>query len=202
MTAVSEPPVARVDRRKKRTRRQLVDAARRILVSRATTDVSIQDITDEADVGLGSFYNHLSSKAELGDVQLVALGDVHRAARPDHPDLRQRQHALHPPARPQPRHPRHHDAGGGLLHVLPGQVAPRTPTRRRRDGPRPSTSSSPTASQSSTTGATSTAGPGPVSRSTPSSPVRRSSGSATAPRSSRRPSRGSWPSTSSTPTTS
>ena len=68
MSAESEPPVARVDRRKRRTRRQLVDAARRILVSRATTDVSIQDITDEADVGLGSFYNHFSSKAELFEV--------------------------------------------------------------------------------------------------------------------------------------
>ena len=68
MSAESEPPVARVDRRKRRTRRQLVDAARRILVSRATTDVSIQDITDEADVGLGSFDNHFSSKAELFEV--------------------------------------------------------------------------------------------------------------------------------------
>jgi AcrR family transcriptional regulator len=65
MSAEPEQPVARVDRRKKRTRRQLVDAARRILVLRGTTDVSIQDITDEADVGLGSFYNHFSSKAEL-----------------------------------------------------------------------------------------------------------------------------------------
>ncbi|HET7801899.1 MAG TPA: TetR family transcriptional regulator [Humibacillus xanthopallidus] len=65
MSAVPEPSVARVDRRKARTRRSLVEAARRILASRGTTDVSIQDITDEADVGLGSFYNHFSSKAEL-----------------------------------------------------------------------------------------------------------------------------------------
>ncbi|GAA2148628.1 TetR family transcriptional regulator [Humibacillus xanthopallidus] len=65
MSAVPEPSVARVDRRKARTRRALVEAARRILASRGTTDVSIQDITDEADVGLGSFYNHFSSKAEL-----------------------------------------------------------------------------------------------------------------------------------------
>lgn len=56
---------ARLDRRKARTRRALVDAARRLLVARRTTDVSIQEITDEADVGLGSFYNHFSTKAEL-----------------------------------------------------------------------------------------------------------------------------------------
>ncbi|HET8988078.1 MAG TPA: TetR/AcrR family transcriptional regulator [Humibacillus sp.] len=73
MSAVPQQPIARVDRRKKRTRRQLVDAARRILVSRGTTDVSIQDITDEADVGLGSFYNHFSSKKELFE---VAVGEA------------------------------------------------------------------------------------------------------------------------------
>ncbi|HSF98255.1 MAG TPA: TetR/AcrR family transcriptional regulator [Ornithinibacter sp.] len=56
---------ARSDRRKARTRHALVDAARRILVARGTTDVSIQQITDEADVGLGSFYNHFTTKAEL-----------------------------------------------------------------------------------------------------------------------------------------
>jgi AcrR family transcriptional regulator len=42
-----------------------VDAARRLLVARGTTDVTIQEITDEADVGLGSFYNHFTTKAEL-----------------------------------------------------------------------------------------------------------------------------------------
>jgi AcrR family transcriptional regulator len=68
MSAVPEPSAARVDRRKRRTRRALVDAGRRILANRGTTDVSIQDITDEADVGLGSFYNHFSSKAELFEV--------------------------------------------------------------------------------------------------------------------------------------
>jgi AcrR family transcriptional regulator len=68
MSAMQEPSVARVDRRRKRTRRALVAAARRILSSRGTTNVSIQDITDEADVGLGSFYNHFTSKAELFEV--------------------------------------------------------------------------------------------------------------------------------------
>lgn len=56
---------SRSERRKARTRAALVSAARRILVERGTTDVAVQDITDEADVGLGSFYNHFESKAEL-----------------------------------------------------------------------------------------------------------------------------------------
>ena len=60
--SAAEP--TRIDRRKARTRQALVDAARRIIVTRGT-DVSIQDITDEADVGFGSFYNHFETKAEL-----------------------------------------------------------------------------------------------------------------------------------------
>lgn len=55
----------RIDRRKARTRKALVNAAREILVERGTADVSIQEITDQADVGFGSFYNHFTSKAEL-----------------------------------------------------------------------------------------------------------------------------------------
>lgn len=66
----AEPEVqpTRLDRRKARTRRALVGAARRILAERGTTDVSIQEITDTADVGFGSFYNHFESKTELFEV--------------------------------------------------------------------------------------------------------------------------------------
>ena len=63
----------RLDRRKARTRRALVDAARRIVADRGTTQVSIQDITDEADVGFGSFYNHFESKDDLAR-EAVAKG--------------------------------------------------------------------------------------------------------------------------------
>ena len=61
MTAVAAsaagagPAPTRVDRRKARTRRALVDAARALLVERGTDDVSIQEITTRADVGFGSF---------------------------------------------------------------------------------------------------------------------------------------------------
>lgn len=64
MTGSAEEPT-RLDRRKARTRQKLVDAARRILAEGGSTDVSIQEITDTADVGFGTFYNHFETKAEL-----------------------------------------------------------------------------------------------------------------------------------------
>jgi AcrR family transcriptional regulator len=65
VTAEPEGQPTRLDRRKARTRRALLQAARRILAERGTADVSIQEITDTADVGFGSFYNHFESKTEL-----------------------------------------------------------------------------------------------------------------------------------------
>ena len=58
----------RLDRRKARTRAALVRAARQLLASRDPAEVSIQEITDAADVGFGSFYNHFDSKQELFEV--------------------------------------------------------------------------------------------------------------------------------------
>jgi AcrR family transcriptional regulator len=68
VTAELEGQPTRLDRRKARTRRALVEAAQRILAEQGSADVSIQEITDTADVGFGSFYNHFESKAELFEV--------------------------------------------------------------------------------------------------------------------------------------
>ncbi len=54
----------RVDRRKARTRSALVCAAQRLLAE-GRTDVPILEITELADIGVGSFYNHFDSKEEL-----------------------------------------------------------------------------------------------------------------------------------------
>jgi AcrR family transcriptional regulator len=59
------PEPGRGERRKARTRAALVGAAQRILADRGTADVAISEITDEADVGFGSFYNHFRDKDEL-----------------------------------------------------------------------------------------------------------------------------------------
>lgn len=72
VTAEPEEQRTRLDRRKERTRRALIEAAQRILAERGT-DVSIQEITETADVGFGSFYNHFASKSELFE---VAVGEI------------------------------------------------------------------------------------------------------------------------------
>ncbi|MFJ9369532.1 TetR/AcrR family transcriptional regulator [Nocardia sp. NPDC101769] len=56
----------RIDRRRERTRNALLGAARKFL-SEGRSAVSIQEITDAADVGFGSFYNHFDSKDQLFD---------------------------------------------------------------------------------------------------------------------------------------
>ena len=55
----------RNDRRRARTRRALLDAARRGIARQGVEKVTIQEITDEADVGFGSFYNHFATKEDL-----------------------------------------------------------------------------------------------------------------------------------------
>ncbi len=79
MTAETAPE-NRLGRRKARTRRALVDAARRILAERGTTDVTIQDITETADVGFGTFYNHFETKTELFEVAVQEVLEEYGAA--------------------------------------------------------------------------------------------------------------------------
>jgi AcrR family transcriptional regulator len=69
----------RVDRRKARTRAALIAAAQRFLADQGRTDVSIQEITEAADVGFGSFYNHFTSKDELFDAAVALTLEEHGA---------------------------------------------------------------------------------------------------------------------------
>jgi AcrR family transcriptional regulator len=55
----------RLDRRKARTRQALIDAAIRLIAEGRGERASIQEITDVADIGFGSFYNHFESKDQL-----------------------------------------------------------------------------------------------------------------------------------------
>jgi AcrR family transcriptional regulator len=63
MTEVAR--ASRLDRRKARTRQALVDAAVRLIAVGRGDRASIQEITDAADIGFGSFYNHFESKEQL-----------------------------------------------------------------------------------------------------------------------------------------
>ncbi len=69
----------RLDRRRARTRAALVSAAKALLTSRDPAGISIQEITDAADVGFGSFYNHFTSKQELFDAALDEVIEEHGA---------------------------------------------------------------------------------------------------------------------------
>jgi AcrR family transcriptional regulator len=55
----------RLDRRKARTRQALIDAAIRLIADGRGERASIQQITEAADIGFGSFYNHFESKDQL-----------------------------------------------------------------------------------------------------------------------------------------
>jgi AcrR family transcriptional regulator len=56
---------SRLDRRKARTRQALIDAAARLIADGRGDRASIQEITETADIGFGSFYNHFDSKEQL-----------------------------------------------------------------------------------------------------------------------------------------
>ena len=64
-TAASAPKVSRLDRRKARTRRALIEAAVRLIAEGRGDRASIAEITEEADIGFGSFYNHFDGKEQL-----------------------------------------------------------------------------------------------------------------------------------------
>jgi AcrR family transcriptional regulator len=57
--------VSRLDRRKARTRQALIDAAVRLIAEGRGDRASIAEITEEADIGFGSFYNHFDGKEQL-----------------------------------------------------------------------------------------------------------------------------------------
>jgi len=62
-TATAE---TRAGRRRRETRARLIEAARRLIARRGGLDaVPIGEITEEADVAIGSFYNHFESKEQL-----------------------------------------------------------------------------------------------------------------------------------------
>ena len=63
--AASAPRASRLDRRKARTRQALIDAAVRLIAEGRGDRASIQEITEAADIGFGSFYNHFDSKDQL-----------------------------------------------------------------------------------------------------------------------------------------
>lgn len=71
-------------RRKRATRKRLLEAAMGLMAERNMQSVAINEITEAADVGFGSFYNHFSSKEAiynaLVEESLTRVGDAIAAA--------------------------------------------------------------------------------------------------------------------------
>ena len=80
----------RVERRRERTRRDLLAAAVRVLARKGLHDTKVADIAAAADIGVGTFYLHFPTKDALFDAvveetvaRLKATIDAARAAAPD-----------------------------------------------------------------------------------------------------------------------
>ncbi len=73
-------PASRAARRRMRTRERLVDAARAVIARQGIDVTTIADITSEADVGTGSFYNHFESKERLIETLVAQAIETHGAA--------------------------------------------------------------------------------------------------------------------------
>jgi AcrR family transcriptional regulator len=58
-------------RRREATRSKLIDAAKALFARQGVDNTRIQEITEEADVGFGSFYNHFESKEAIAEAVLV-----------------------------------------------------------------------------------------------------------------------------------
>jgi AcrR family transcriptional regulator len=73
-----DEPVNRLERRKQRTRTALIQAAQ-VLIASGKLNVPVLEITQAADVGMGSFYNHFDSKEELFEAAVADVLDTHGA---------------------------------------------------------------------------------------------------------------------------
>jgi AcrR family transcriptional regulator len=78
VTDLSDAPVNRLERRKQRTRAALIMAAR-AFIAEGKVNVPVLEITQAADVGMGSFYNHFDSKEQLFEAAVAEVLDSHGA---------------------------------------------------------------------------------------------------------------------------
>jgi AcrR family transcriptional regulator len=68
---------SRTDRRRARTQSSLVAAARELIAEKGVGGLRIGEITDRADVALGSFYNYFESKEDVVEAIVAeTIGDL------------------------------------------------------------------------------------------------------------------------------
>src|SRR5512145_1296733 len=66
-SATASAPANRFERRRERTRHELLAAAERVLARKGLHRTKISDIAAAADVGVGTFYLHFPTKEALFD---------------------------------------------------------------------------------------------------------------------------------------
>jgi AcrR family transcriptional regulator len=66
----------RSTRQKQQTRARLIQAAMSVMAAKGADAATINDITEAADVGFGSFYNHFTSKEDVLEAATNELFDV------------------------------------------------------------------------------------------------------------------------------
>src|SRR6266436_10142973 len=81
-------PADAPDRRQRRSaeiRERLFGAALKLFAEKGFVETTVEDITNAADVGKGTFFNHFPSKDHIllafGEMQLAKLQDAVNAAR-------------------------------------------------------------------------------------------------------------------------
>ncbi|GMG85749.1 TetR/AcrR family transcriptional regulator [Biformimicrobium ophioploci] len=63
-SATSDTSTSRMDRRRERTRQQLMQAAIELVLQKGADETAIDEVTDKADVGRRTFYNHFDNKED------------------------------------------------------------------------------------------------------------------------------------------
>ncbi len=80
MATEPKKSMGRGERRRQETRAKLIRAAHELMAKNGINATTIQEITDTADVGFGSFYNHFESKTAIVqaimDETIESYGDV------------------------------------------------------------------------------------------------------------------------------
>ncbi len=91
--------MSRVQRRRDRRRQELVHLARQIIARKGISGLTVQDVTEAADMAVGSFYTYFPSKEALLEAaiweDLQRLGDPDNPAVQDLPLDQRRQAQLH-----------------------------------------------------------------------------------------------------------
>lgn len=75
----------RPERRRQRRRQQIIDAARTVIAQKGVADFTVADVTEAADVAVGSFYTYFQDKQEL--LEAAVWAEIQQLGHPLTPEL-------------------------------------------------------------------------------------------------------------------